>query len=172
MWDTASPDVAPALAIPMGQIENAFRRLTGLVQDMPQEALDYRGPDGNLNSTAMLIRHLARVDLEYLHAIMGRPIPPEAEAAYGPYHDATGQIPLVAGRPAAELLGQYQQVIDWVREYLRTQPDSEATREVAIPWWSQPATVRYVLWHMAAHSMFHQGHISRLKAWYSRRSGG
>lgn len=168
MWDLASEDVAPALSVPMGQMENAFLRLTRLIHEMEQEAIDYRGPGGDLNSTAMLISHMALVDLDYLHAITGAPKSAELEAAYGPYHDENGQIPLVNGRSAAELLDHYRRVIDMVREYLKSQSDDEAARPVTIAWWPQPATVRYVLWHMASHSMFHQGQISRLKAWFSQ----
>lgn len=171
MLDVYSSEVAPALALPLGEIEVAFRRLTNLVKDLPQAALDYRGPDGTLNSVAMLIAHLTVVDVGYLHAIMGTPVPPELAEAVGPYHDEQGRIPLVEGRPAAELLAQYGRVIDLVRAYLKTKGDDEAARPVTIGWWPQPATVRYVLWHMASHSMFHQGQIARLLAWYREQHG-
>lgn len=169
MLDILSPDLAPALSAPMGQIENAFRRLSRLVQDMPQQALDYRGPSGNLNSTAMLITHLAQADLMYLHMIIGKLKSAELEALYGPFEDENGHIPLVTGRSATELLDHYRRVIEMVRDYLMTQSDEEASRPVTIAWWPQPATVRYVLWHISGHSMFHQGQISRLKAWYSQQ---
>ncbi len=169
MFDMTTVDLTPALAVAMGQIQNAFNRLTRLVKEMDQPALDYRGPEVTANSTAMLIRHLAVVDLEYLHQIMGRPQPQELTERYGPGEDENGQIPVISGRPATELLAEYEQVIEMVHEYLRGKDDAEATREVQIPWWPQPATVRYVLWHMAYHSAFHQGQISRLKGSYASR---
>lgn len=149
--------------MPFGLIENAFHRLTNLVKDMAPDALAYKGPAG-VNSTAMLLRHLAYTDLAYLHEIMGKPIPQDLDHALGPYITEKGTLPEVTGLTAAELLEQYQQVIDMTREYLQTLLEEDATRAVSIPWWSQPATVRYVLWHMASHSMIHQGQIARLKA--------
>jgi hypothetical protein len=83
---------------------------------------------------------------------------------YGAYLDENGHIPVVAGRSAAELLDNYRRVIDMLRDYLKTKDVDEATRTVLIPWWPQPATVRFVLWWMAAHSVHHQSHILRLKA--------
>ncbi|MFZ5824322.1 MAG: DinB family protein [Bacillota bacterium] len=171
MLDVISADVAPALSAPLGQVETAFRRLTHLVKDMSQDALDYRGPSGNQNSTAMLIMHLAQVDLTYLHTITGEPVSAELESLYGPYHDENGHIPLVTGVSATDLLSHYRRVIDMVADYLKTKSDDEASRSVTIPWWEQPATVRYVLWHIASHSMFHQGQITRLKALYSEQYG-
>jgi len=56
MRDIASPDLPLALA--MGQVEVAFARRTRLVGEMPQAA----------------------IDLGYLHAITGQPVPPELEA--------------------------------------------------------------------------------------------
>lgn len=166
MLDVASPGLPPGLAVPFGLVEHAFRRLRNLVQDMDQDELEYSGPAGAPNSTASLLRHLAFVDLGYLHCIKGEPIPEDLEAEYGPYHDETGRIPAVRGRSVEDLLQPYQRVIDMVRDYLRTQTDADAERPVRVPWWPEPATVRYVLWHMAGHSMFHQGQIRRLREWY------
>lgn len=168
MLDVASQGVAPAFAAPMGQIENAFLRLTNQVKVMDQAAMDYRGPVGDLNSAAMLIAHLAVVDLAYLHCIIGTPAPRELEEMVGPFQDEQGRIPVTAGRSAAEMLAHYGRVIDLVREYVATQSDEDAARPVQVPWWSGPATVRYVLWHMASHSMLHLGQISRLKAAYAK----
>lgn len=166
MLDIVSPDLAPALAPPMAQIENAFLRLSNLVKESPQAVLDYRGPAGSVNSIAMLITHLAVVDNDYLHEIMGVPCTEEEDAFYGPYHDENGRIPLVTGRSAEELLAHYRGVIDNLRNYLLTKSDEEATRPVKVAWWPEQATVRYILWHLAAHSMLHQGQISRLKEAY------
>lgn len=164
MLDISSPGLPPALAIPFGLIENAYRRLTTQTQSMTQEELEFAGPPGNVNTTATLIGHLAQVDLEYLHAIKGEPVPPDLAAQYGPYQDEQGRLPKVTGKSAADLLAHYGQVIELIHTYLTTQTDADAARPVTIPWWPQPATVRYVLWHMASHSIFHQGQISRLRA--------
>ncbi|MGE5673582.1 MAG: DinB family protein [Mycobacterium leprae] len=162
MWDIASPDLPAALAVPFGLVENAFRRLSRHVQGMSQSELEFTGE--GVNSTAMLLAHLAFVDMEYLHCIKGVSVPADLEAEYGPVETESGTLPVVTGLSAAQLLERYRRVIDMIRAYLQSQTDADAVRPVQIPWWPEPATVRYVLWHMAAHSMHHQGQIVRLKA--------
>lgn len=166
MLDLHSPDLPPALSVPFSLLEHAFRRLSNLVRSMDQAELEYPGPAGGLNSTATLLAHLAVVDLEYLHCIKGVPIPPELEAEYGPMPTGTGPLPAVSGLTAVELLARCALVLDMVREDLKARSDADAERPVTVPWWPDTATVRYVLWHMAGHSMFHQGQIRRLREWY------
>lgn len=163
MFDTKSPGLPPALAAAYGLVEDGFRRLGNLVKGMTAVELEYLGAGGNRNSTATLLNHLALTDLEYLHCIKGEPVPAVLAARFGPYHDAEGNLPPVTGRSVEELLAQYAEVIDLGRSYLATLEDAEAERRVNVAWWSQPATVRFVLWHMAGHSMLHQGQIQRLR---------
>jgi uncharacterized damage-inducible protein DinB len=170
VFDVASEGVAPALSFPLGLIEDAYRRVTGVVQGMDQEAFDYRGPGGDVNSAAMLIAHLAVTDLEYLYRIIGTQAPGELQELVGPYQDAQGRLPVVSGRSPAEMLARYGKIIDLIRDYVKTLADEDASRTVVVPWWPQPATLRYVLWHMARHSLFHQGQIARLKAAYAESS--
>lgn len=169
MMDLTSPGLPTTLAEPFSQLEHAFRRMTRVVQDMSQEELEYTGPADNINSTAMLIAHTTCTEIGFLYTIKGEEVPPDVEAAYGPYMTADGTLPKVSGRSAEELLERHRQVQGMVRAYLSSLSDADATREVKIPWWSDSATVRYVLWHMAAHSMFHQGQIARLREWYKLR---
>lgn len=169
MFDIASPGLDPALAVPFGLMENAFRRLTHLVKGTSVDELEYTGPPGNHNSIATLIAHIARTDLEYLHCIMGVPVAPELEAEFGPDRTEDDHLPPVAGQTAAELLGRCRRVLEMTRAYLQTQTEADAIRPVTVPWWPEPATLRYVLWHMAGHSMFHQGQIRRLREWYKAR---
>lgn len=171
MLDIAVNGLPRELSVPCGLIENAFRRLTRLVQGMSQEELEYLGPGDNRNSTATLLNHMALTDLHYLHMIMGRPVPPELDAEFGPYQTADGTLPAVTGVELSVLLERYQRVIEMARSYLSSQDDAEAERTVRIPWWPQEATVRYVLWHMAGHSMLHQGQITRLRGSYKAARG-
>lgn len=167
MRDSFSPGLPPSLAVPFGLVEDGFRRLTNLVKEMSLEALEYQGPQGEVNSTATLLAHLAAVDLDYLHVIMGVPVPEELNAEYGPYETEDGRLPVVTGQKVSDLLARYERVLELGRGYFRSRPESEAERPVSIPWWPQPATVRYVLWHMAGHSMFHQGQIRRLQLYHA-----
>jgi uncharacterized damage-inducible protein DinB len=167
--DITSADLPPALAVPFGLMEDAFRRLTNRVKNMNQAELEYTGPPGNRNSTAMLLRHLAYTDLGYFYMIRGEPIPADLEAEYGPVRLDDNTLPVVTGLTAEHLLEQYRRIIDMVGAYLRTLPEADAERSVQVPWWQGPATVRYLLWHMAGHSMFHQGQISRLQLWHKQQ---
>jgi uncharacterized damage-inducible protein DinB len=166
MIDLVSLNVAPAFATSLAHVEAAFRRLTRIVGELSPEAFEYRGPAGDMNSAAMLVAHLAQVDLEYVHLLMGKPIPDELQAEFGPIEDEHGRIPLVTGRTPAELLARYRRVIDMVQAYFADKPDEEATREVTIPWWPEPTTVRYLLWHITWHAVHHQSQIQRLQALY------
>lgn len=170
MLDLTSPNLPPALGEPFSLMEDAYRRLTRIVQGMSQEELEYTGPAGNVNSTAMLIAHLSYADLMYLHLIKGEPVPPELEAEFGPFETEEGLLPPVSGKTAAELLSRGQRMLEMVREYLQTLPAEAAMREVHVPWWPQPATLRYILWHVAGHSRFHQGQIARLQGFYRQEA--
>jgi uncharacterized damage-inducible protein DinB len=172
MRDLQSPGLPPILGQAFSQLEDAFSKLSRRVQDMSQEELEYVGPAGSIsiNSTAMLLGHLAAVDLGYLYCIKGEAVPADLNADYGLDETEDGKLLPVTGKSVRELLDRYQQVLGMVRECLHTLSDEDATRQVSIEWWPEPATVRYVLWHMANHAMFHQGHIERLRAWYKIRS--
>ncbi|PTM57969.1 DinB family protein [Desmospora activa] len=168
MFDLVNPKLPERLSVPFALIENAYTRLTRLVHDMSQEEIDYLGPAGNVNSTATLIQHLAFTDLEYLHCIKGEAIPEALMAEYGPDRTEDERLPVVKGQQVDQLLASYRRVIDLIEDYLQTCTDEDATATVTVPWWPESASVRYVLWHMAGHSMFHQGQIRRLREWYAQ----
>lgn len=168
MRDIFSADVPAGFAESFGLIESAHSRLNRQVGGLSQAELDYTGPAGNVNSTAMLVAHLAYTDLVYLHCIKGEPIPPDLDAEFGPFELEDGTLPRVTGKTAAELLERSGRVVGMVREYLKTQSDADAARAVKVPWWPEPASARFVLWHMASHISFHLGQIARLQAWYQQ----
>ena len=60
-------------------------------------------------------------------------------------------------------------MLDMAREYVAGLKDEDSERPVNVPWWPEPATVRYVLWHMAHHSGWHLGQIARRRAAYRQR---
>ncbi|HVB10708.1 MAG TPA: DinB family protein [Bacillota bacterium] len=164
--DLATEGIAdPQVALLFAGIAEAYRRLKRQVSDMTQAELEYRGPSGDLNSTATLIAHLAYVDLTYLHSLKGEKVPPDLDRAYGPFQDETGHLPEVRGKSAAELLERYAVVQDMIRSYLA--PLTAADLERTQPSWNpqDQRTTRWLLVHMAWHSAYHQGHITWLKAW-------
>lgn len=166
MRDVYSPGVPQALAVPFGMVENAFHRLERRLEGMTEEEFHFRGP-GDGNSTAMLLRHLILVDTTYLHLIMGQGDKlPENQAERDPFQDANGRIPEAPGATLTGLLGEYRALMDHARAYVSGLKEEDAERQVVVPWWPEPATLRYVLWHMASHSSHHQGQIARLRSVY------
>lgn len=163
--DLTAPDISePGVAIMQGMIDDAFHRLQRLVGDMHPKELEYQGPNGRLNSTATLVMHLAVTDLSWVGSIGGVPIPPEVRARYGPLEGVHGRLPEIQGYTAHQLLDLYGEVQARMRGMLRTLSDANLTRVIQLP--GRPdTTVRWGLWHIAEHSMLHQGHIRWLKQW-------
>lgn len=166
VWDLpVDPELTqPLIAQLYGQLTDAFANLKALVGDMTQEELEYRGPDGNLNSTATLIRHLAMTDQLFLYRFRGEELPEEFVAAfYMPDHS----LPVITGRSQKELLTECTAVREQIKAFLKTRTDADLCQELYMnP--RRNVTPRQALWHMAEHSMLHQGHIRWLKTWYRR----
>lgn len=168
MLDIKPAGLAPALAVSFGQIENAHLRLTRRVQEMTQVELDFVGSSGNKNSTAMLMAHVALTDWVYLQCIKGETVSDDPHPYLGAHEDEHRNLAQVSGVSVADLLARLQWVRDEIQAYLQTCTDAEAERAVKVPWWPQEATVRYVLWHMAGHTMHHIGQIARLQELYKQ----
>ncbi len=169
MRDICSCGVPQSLAVPFGMVENAFRRLERRLTGMTEDEFHFRGP-GNPNSTAMLLQHLVLVDTTYLHLMMGDTDRlQEIQAHYGPFQDENGRIPEAKGAKLQALLEEYRSVIEMARSYVAGLAEEDVERAVVVPWWPEPATVRYMLWHMASHSIHHQGQIARLRSVYRER---
>lgn len=160
----AEPGLNPMVGLLHGEIQDAYRRLKRLVGDMSPAELEHKGPGADLNSTAQLLRHLAYIDLGYVFMTWGEEVPADLEAAYGPYEDEAGKMPAVSGVPLDELLGRYDRVQGMVLEACRGWRDADLEHQVRF-WDGRPVTRRWILWHMAEHSFWHQGQIRWLKKW-------
>lgn len=168
MLDVKAAGLPPALAVPFGQIENAHLRLTKRIESVSQEELEFKGADGNKNSTAMLVAHIALVDWVYLQCIKGETVSDDPHPFLGAHEDEHGNLAPASGISVADLLARLQWVRAEIQAYLETCTEAEAERAVKVPWWPDEATVRYVLWHMAGHTMHHIGQIARLKELYKQ----
>lgn len=166
--DILQPETAdirePMLRLLFGQMEYAFKSLFFLVEDMTVAELDYRGPSGTLNSTAMLLRHLAIIDLWWLHAFKGEPIPPELSERYGPLENEEGKLSEISGESLTALRSNYTHVHALLRAYVKSLTDADLDRPVRLGDQTE-TSVRWGLWHLAEHSMMHQGQIRWLRAW-------
>lgn len=109
------------------------------------------------------------------------PLALEARFAAGANTD-TVLVPRSA-RSVSDRLSAHADLTGMCCDYPRTCDDAAAgreaaareaaAREVAVPWWPEPGTVRWVLWVMTSHSARHQGQIARLReAWQARGDAG
>lgn len=157
----------PQLALLFGQIENAQRFLGWLTGRCSQAELEYKGPLGDRNSIATLILHLAGTNLNWVYKLMqGRPVPEELRERFI-FHEGDGPMPEVVGLSADELLSRHRESVEHDQGYLMTLTDTDLERTVSLG--EDPeieATFRWGLWHIAEHSMLHQGHIRWLRLWY------
>ena len=147
-----------------GQIDYARKSLFWEIEEMTTDELDFRGPEGTLNSTAMLVRHLMAIELWWLHAFQKKPIPTEVLDQFGPLEANDGRIPFVSGLTAPDLLSQYVRVHAMLREYVWALTSADLDRVITLSD-EMETTVRWGLWHLAEHSMLHQGQIRWLRAW-------
>jgi len=135
---------------------------------MPQEEVDYKGPNGNYNSTAQLIRHLLYVDLNWVYRLKREPLPDALREQYGPMIDETNKLPMIKGKSIHKLMSEYQAVIKMLEDTCEQLTDSDLKQVVNFGHHNEKqATIRWGLWHIADHSRYHQAHINLLRKWYS-----
>jgi uncharacterized damage-inducible protein DinB len=158
------PGMTPLVGLLHAMVTDAYARLKALVSDMTQAEYDYKGPSGRMNSTSQLVRHLVFVDIRWLYRIRGEQIPPELEARFGPFRDEQGRLPASQGRSPGEMLAEYEEVLAQLRSACLGLTDDDLNRRYVVSGGAE-VTLRWGLWHMADHSIFHQGHIAWLKRW-------
>lgn len=155
----------PQLSLLFGQVELAQQWLIWLMQRCEREELEYRGPAGDRNSIATLVLHIAGCNQQWVYELFQqRPIPGDLKERFI-FHTGEGPMPEIAGLTAAELIERHRESVEHVKQYLLTLTDADLDRTVAMgP--NVEATFRWGLWHIAEHSMLHQGHMRWLREWY------
>lgn len=155
----------PQLSLLFGQIESAEQWLTWLIEDCTPAELTYRGPAGDRNSIATLVLHIAGCNLKWLYELFQRePVPAPLRERFL-FHDDDGPMPEMTGYSADQLLALHRESVARLREYLLTLSDGDLDRRISMgP--DMEATVRWGLWHLAEHSMLHQGHMRWLRLWF------
>lgn len=158
----------PQLSLLFGQIEMAQQFLTWLIRRCPPSELEYRGPAGDRNSIATMVLHIAGTNLQWVYKLfLNQPIPDHLKERFL-FHDGESVMPEVTGLTADELLARHQESVEHVRQYLLTLTDADLDRRVSMgP--NADATFRWGLWHLAEHSMLHQGHMRWLRLWYRQQ---
>jgi uncharacterized damage-inducible protein DinB len=154
--------MSPAIGLLHSMVTYNYQRLHRLVDGMTQAELDSKGPDGEYNSVAQLLRHLAVTDLHWVYRLQSSDIPAEWQAAYGPMYDAAGKLPAVSNLPLAILLEQYEQVQFMFKQVCLKLTDEDLTKIVPFEN-GHTATVRWGIWHVADHSRHHYSQIVQLR---------
>lgn len=159
--------MSPIVGMLYAAVKENNQRLKLITTDMSQEELDYKGPNGNYNSTAQLIRHLLYVDLNWVYRLKREPLPNTLRDQYGPMIDETNKLPMIKGKSIHTLMSDYQEVIRMLEVTCKQLADSDLNQVVYFGHHNEKqATIRWGLWHIADHSRYHQAHINLLRKWY------
>lgn len=164
--DAFEPGLTPQVALLFGQIKSAHWRLRELVSEMSPAELAYAGPTGRENSTLTLLQHLSEADLDMSIRYAGVEAPPALQAEFGPRRDEKGFLPAARSSEAGVYLARLEQVHGLLRERLAALSDADLSREIKTLD-GVGMTLRFGLWHMAEHSMMHQGQIRVLRRQFS-----
>lgn len=162
-------NMAPTVGMLYSTVKENFQRLKSITKGMSQEELDYHGPNGMLNSTGQLIKHLAYVDLNWVYRIKGDPVPDTFEKKYGPILDENNRLPNVKGVPLQELLSNYEEVFEMFGSECARLTDNDLD-EIVTYEEGKKATIRWGIWHMSDHNRYHQAQINQLHKWYKGES--
>lgn len=165
--------MSPIVGLLFSAIKENYQRLQLITDGMSQNEVDYKGPNNSFNSTAQLIQHIMRVDLNWVYRIKGESLPQELQERYGPMIDENQMLPMVKGISLKTLISNYDQVIKMLEAECSQLKDTELDQVVTFGHENEKqATIRWGLWHMADHSRYHQANINQLRKWYKETSQG
>jgi Protein of unknown function (DUF664). len=161
-------DMSPITGMLYSAVQQNSQRLQSITKGMSLEEADYRGPHNDCNSTAQLIRHVMRVDLNWVYRIKGLPLPQPLLEQYGPMIDENNRLPMVREIALETLFFDYDKILTMLKEACSSLSDADLDRVVNFGHDNEKqATLRWGLWHMADHSRYHQAHINQLRKWYN-----
>lgn len=162
--------MSPIVGMLYAAVKENNNRLRLITNDMSQNEIDYRGPDGKFNSTAQIIKHLTYVDLNWVYRIKDQPVPASLQAQFGPMLDENNRLPMINGASLHSLMLKYEKVIELLTESCTQLTDADLDRVVTFGHNDEKsATIRWGIWHIADHSRYHQAHINQLRKWYNER---
>lgn len=160
-------DMNPTVALLYATVCDTYERLKQSVSYATQGEIDYKGPDGNLNSISQLLRHLAVVDLHWVYRLKNEDIPPWLQKKYGPMIGEDGQLPPVTNIPLEQLLHEYEEVHTMFYLQCKKLSEADLKREVFYEK-GEGATIRWGIWHIADHSRYHQAHMGWMRKLYRK----
>jgi DinB superfamily len=147
-------------------MQETRRRTVGLVEDLDQAVLDWRGSGGTENSIGSLLYHIALIEMDWLFAdIMGQDIPPSVLADFPlGYRDPAGRlvhVPAVSARDHIGRLNRTREVFlnafqgMSLQDWNRVRSPAGADYDVSPAW---------VVFHLVEHEAGHAFQISSVRA--------
>lgn len=157
----ADPEMSPVVGLLHAMVTYNYERLKKLVAGLEQSDIDFRGYDGEHNSIAQLLQHLAVVDLHWVYRLQSSTIPDELKENYGTMYDQDGKLPMVKDVSLLTLLEQYEQVQMMFKAVCTRLTDEDLAKYV--PFNENTASIQWGIWHIADHSRHHYANIVDLK---------
>ncbi|MNI32741.1 DinB superfamily protein [compost metagenome] len=155
-------EMTPMIGLLHATVTYNFNRLKRVVMDLTQEEIDYKGPYGEYNSIAQLLRHLAVVDLHWVFRLQSAKVTTDLMDIYGPMYDENGKLPHVSHVSLETLLDQYGYIQAMLTKVCLNLTDNDMCMEVPFEK-GNTATIRWGIWHIADHSRHHYANIVHLK---------
>ena len=155
-------------------MQEARKRTLALVANLPDELLDWGGPDGRENSIGSLLYHIAEAEMGWLWGdIKGyAQMPPEilVEFPFEPVDADTGRLSALTDIPLAEHVRRLERSRTvFLKEALNLALDDWQTPRRDAEDAGVEFTPEWALFHLIAHEMEHNEQISSLRSrWMSR----
>lgn len=144
-----------AAALAFGQ-----QRLKATIKELSPEQLT-AVPAGLTNSIATLVNHVAGVEANLAHRLMGQTTPEELKAEYL-LNLPQSPLPVAVGETVESLTEKMDRARSLLSGALANLSDADPTREIAMSG-DRVATLRWLLALLPVHQAMHLGHIQFIK---------
>ncbi len=177
MRRTLDVDPLPGYPAPIGRwlwaLEEARRRTLRFVEDLPQELLDWEGPDGNDNAIGSLLYHLALAEMDWLYVdTLEQPFPDDLRPLFPHHHvDDAGRMTRILGVSLADHLARLARCREVFLDAFRGMSFEEWTRLREPEGTAHAVTPAWVVFHLVEHEAGHAFQISSLRRRAERALG-
>jgi hypothetical protein len=161
------PGYDPEIGRWLWAMEEVRRSTTSLVRDLPQEVLDWEGPEGGENAIGSLLYHIALIEMSWLFLdVLERDLPPSVAAEFPhPATDPRGRLIRVRAVPPADHLARLSRSRAVFLEAFRSM-SLEDWRRVRSPGdVDYGVTPEWAVFHLVEHEA---GHLYQIRAMRAR----
>ncbi|MFW9920864.1 MAG: DinB family protein [Candidatus Thorarchaeota archaeon] len=158
-------DLSPRVAFLFSMMERVRNRLLRVVDDLPDEELDFTPNARNIESIGTLLLHVAGVEWSWIFEDMdGEEMDYEKWKYAFPLREG---IPQLAGQGKQFYIDRLHDVRKEVRERLRNLDDASLHHLVNLG--HAEVTIEWILFHLIEHESMHIGQISVLSRLYKNQ---